>query len=103
MAERTRKFNEDILDYSFDWGRKWLAEGDYITDSTWTITGGDMLTPPDPDTRPTMAAPAIIDANRNSLVWILNGTPGQRYEVTNSIVTFHGRTVSDTFTLILKD
>lgn len=65
-----------VLDYELDWS-EWL-DTDTIASSSWTADTGITI---DSDTNTTTTA----------TVWVSGGTVGERYEVTNHIVTTAGR------------
>lgn len=73
------KFTKDpdaVLDYRIDW-TTWL-DGDSIVSSTWTAESG-------------ITIDSFTDSATNSTVWLSGGSAGERYAVTNSIVTTEGR------------
>jgi hypothetical protein len=70
----------NVLDYSWDWSL-WLASGDTIQTSTWTVPIGITQTTPNPS----------ISGNVTT-IWLTGGTVGQTYTVTNKVVTSQGRT-----------
>lgn len=90
-----------VLDYSVDWKYKspasratgtnpdgWLAAGETISSSTWTVPTG--LTQLGPATSPTAPAPSQVDGK--ATIWLTGGTAGDTYKLTNKIVTSAGRT-----------
>lgn len=70
----------NVLDYSWDWSL-WMASGDTISTSTWTVPVGITQTTP---------APSI--SGSVTTIWLTGGTAGQTYTVSNKIVTAQGRT-----------
>jgi hypothetical protein len=76
------------LDYGFNWA-PWLAVGETIITSTWTIDAG--LT-------------KISDSKSNTatVVWIKGGTVGMDYTITNHIVTSVGRKDPRSHTLMVR-
>ena len=77
-----------VLDYGFDWSEKgWLATGESISESSWTVPEG--LTK-DSDT----------NDDTTTTVWLSGGTAGENYEVVNHILTSTDR--EDDRTLIIK-
>lgn len=84
------KFTKDpeaVLDYVVDWS-DWL-EADTISASSWDApTGITVVT----DTNTTTTA----------TVWLSGGTVGERYELTNEIVTDGGRTDDRTIAILVK-
>ena len=69
-----------VLDYAVDWSA-WLADGEVIASSTWTVPEGmEQATPP----------PSHTDTK--TTVWVTGGTAGTRYRLTNRITTSQGRT-----------
>lgn len=76
------------LDYKRDWNRAteggaagtgWLASGETITSSTWTVPAGLTKTSETNDTT-------------TATVWLSGGTAGQDYTIVNRITTSQGRT-----------
>jgi len=67
-----------VLDYGFDWS-EWLATGETISSSAWTIPTGIIK---DSDTNTTTTTTA----------WLSGGTVGTTYLVVNRITTSAGRT-----------
>jgi hypothetical protein len=80
-----------VLDYAIDW-TAWLAEGETIYASTWTIPTGITQTTP---------APSI--AAGVTTVWISGGTVGTIYTVTNHITTSQGRQDDRSFELSVSN
>lgn len=74
-------FNKDpdaILDYSIDWS-EWLNPGEGIASSAWEVSGSG-LTIGSGSYAPTVSGTSTI-------VWLLGGTVGTRYKVTNHITS----------------
>ncbi len=71
-----------IVDYSQDW-TDWLASGDSVSSSTWTVESGCSIAN---DTLATPIATAIIQND--------DGLAGKTYKVINSIVTNNGLEIS---------
>jgi len=67
------------LDFGFDWS-DWLAIGETISSSSWTLTPATGLT-------------QHTDAHSNTIatVWLKEVVAGATHRVTNSIVTSDGR------------
>lgn len=78
-----------VLDYQFDW-TAWLAEDETISTSTMTAQDGITVDSDDNDTT-------------TATVWLSGGTAGQRYEVTNRIVTNQGRTNDKTARFVIEE
>jgi len=76
------------LDYTVDWS-DWLPDGDTIASSTW-LKSSDVLV---------LSAESATDATATVWVEMSNGVRGQRYSITNRIVTADGR--QDDRTMIL--
>lgn len=72
-----QKDPNDRLDYSFDWS-EWLAQGETITNSVMETSVG-----------------LTIDTASNSIsaatAWLIGGTSGHVYTLTNRITTSAGR------------
>lgn len=77
-----------VLDYAVDWS-EWLREGETITTSSVTAT-----------------ADITVDSDTSTdtlvTVWLSGGSSGQRYEVTNHVVTSHGREDDRTFKVYVQ-
>lgn len=69
-----------VLPFGVTWAA-WLAAGETITDSTWTVPAGI--------TEETAPASAVTDGV--ATIWLSGGTLGEKYRVTNHIVTSQGR------------
>lgn len=72
---------QSVLDYAVDWST-WLASGDTITSSSWSVSGPDSALVIDTDTNDTTSA----------TVWLSAGTLSKTYSVVNRVVTDQGRT-----------
>ena len=78
MADNTfEKDPQAVLDYKVDW-LSWLAAGETIATSTWTVPSG--ITE-DSDTHD----------DDSATIWLSGGTAGERYTVINHIVTSDDR------------
>lgn len=67
-----------VLDYSFDWGEHWLAVGETISTSTWTVETG-------------ITADSNSHDATTTTVFLSGGTAGENYQVTNHITTSQAR------------
>jgi hypothetical protein len=85
MTASASKTPQETKDYSLDWSADLAA--DTIATSAWTISPGD----------PTVAQASATTTL--ATVWISGGIVGNTYDVTNSIVTAGGRTLTKTFRL----
>jgi hypothetical protein len=92
MADFT-KDPDDILDYGFDWGTKWLSTSETISTSTWIASAGITVG------TGTNGAQAPTNTTTVTTVWLLGGAAGTPYSVTNRITTNQGRTVDRTMTI----
>jgi hypothetical protein len=77
------------LDYGFDWS-SWLASGETILTSTWTVESG--LT-------------KVSDNNSTTAttIWVKGGTAGESYIITNHITTSAGREDDRSHVIKVKD
>lgn len=73
------------LDYSVDWS-DWLADGETISDSAWTIPSG-------------LTEVSDSESDGVATVWISGGTVATEYTVRNTVTTSVGRI--DTRTLYI--
>lgn len=85
-----------VLDYSFDWS-SWLATGETISSSTMAATGGITVG------TGTNGANAPSNTATYAVVWLIGGTSGSVYNITNLIVTNQGRTDERTITIRVED
>lgn len=91
---------QSVLDYAVDWAAltngtgasDWLATGETITASTWTVPSGITQTTPAPSFTDTVAT-----------IWLTGGTLDLSYSVTNHITTNQGRQQDRTITLIVRN
>jgi hypothetical protein len=80
------------LNYGINWSKptdNWLGDGNTITQSTWVVS-------------PTGVSPALQQHGPTTnagyaIVWLKDGVVGQKYIVTNNIVTSDGRKGSRSF------
>lgn len=89
MISLWQKDPNAVLDWEVDWSQ-WLATGETITASTWTVPTG--LTMQSNTFTPTAAT-----------VWLSGGTVGNDYVVTNQIATNAGRTDDRSITIQCLD
>ncbi len=68
------------LDYSVDWSL-WLADGDTVQASTWAVSPSG----------PTLSGSSINVPATITTIFFDGGTEGERYTLTNHIVTTEGR------------
>ena len=66
-----------VLDFGFDWS-DWLADGETISTSEWTVEAGITK---DSDSKTTTV----------TTIWLSGGSAGTTYNLTNHIVTSGGR------------
>jgi len=78
MAAKIKDPNA-VLDYSIDWST-WLATSETISASSWTVPTGI-----------TQTTPAPSFTNTVTTIWLLGGTAGTTYTLTNHITTNQGR------------
>jgi len=78
MAAKIKDPNA-VLDYSIDW-TTWLATSETISASSWTVPTGI-----------TQTTPAPSFTNTVTTIWLLGGTAGTTYTLTNHITTNQGR------------
>lgn len=73
------------LDYGIDWS-DWLADGETISSSAWTVPSGLAEATGLPEGVPVKG----ISGSR-AFIWLQGGTAGTTYTVTNRITTSAGR------------
>ena len=92
MTESLQTFRKDpdaILDYGFDWS-DWLASGETLTASTWTVPAG-------------ISEGANQRDDTSVLIWLSGGTVGESYLISCKIVTSDSRTDERSFTIIVEE
>lgn len=80
---------EAVLDYGFDWS-DWLADGETITDSTWSVSAG-------------LTKDSDSFNDTATTIWLSGGTAGSSYTITNHITTSAGREDDRSHVLKVKD
>jgi hypothetical protein len=88
----TSRFVKDpdaVLDYQVDW-TTWLATGETITASSWTLATGIVQDSESHD-------------GTTATIWLSGGTTGQRYLATNHVVTSQGREDDRTITIDVRE
>ena len=81
------KDKDATLDYLVDW-TQWLAVGETLTASAWTVQTGL-----------TTATPAPSFTTTKATIWLSGGTTGTTYTVTNHATTSAGRIDDRSFTI----
>ncbi len=84
---RFLKDPDAVLDYGFDWS-DWLADGETISTSTWTVETGITK---DSDSKSDTA----------TIIWLSGGTVETTYIIANKIVTSAGRTDERSFSILM--
>lgn len=74
-----------VLDFGFKWS-DWLATGETISTSTWTVETG-------------ITEDSTAKTDVKTSIWLSGGTAGTTYEVTNKIVTSQSRTDERTLSI----
>ena len=82
-----RKTPTEVLDYDFTWE---LEDDETIVTSTWAATGTGL----------TIGMTLVSGATVK--VWLSGGTLGASYTVTNTITTSDGRTLQDSFSMLIR-
>ena len=80
---------QSVLDYGFDWS-DWLADGETILTSTWTVTTG-------------LTKDSDSSNDTATTIWVSGGTAGTSYTITNHITTSAGREDDRSHVLKVKD
>ena len=83
---------QSVLDYAVDWS-SWLASGDTITSSSWSVSGPDSALVIDTDT----------NDDSSATVWLSGGSIALTYKVVNRVVTDQGRTDDRTIEIEIKN
>ncbi len=82
-----RKAPAEVIDYDAEWVLD--ADEDILT-STWAVTGTGLTIDSS-----TFAAASVK-------IWLSGGTLGASYTVTNTITTSLGRTMQDSFLMVIR-
>ena len=94
-----RKTSNEFLDYTIDWS-KWLASGDSLTSSTWTITQIETVEEGDPGP---LTGSVQTNTTTMATIWLADGIVGESYDITNSIKTSAGRQEDRTIRILIID
>jgi len=78
-----------VLDFTLDWS-SWLASGETISTSTWTVPTG-------------LTKDSSSNTATATTVWLSGGTAGQFYPYVNRIVTSQARTDERTIVVGVRD
>lgn len=78
-----------VLDWVWDWS-DWLAPGETISTSTFTVSAG-------------LDLGVTSNTLSSTTAWLSGGTPGTPYLVANRIVTSAGRTDERSITIRVKN
>lgn len=92
MATQSQTFRKDPhakLDYGFDWS-SWLASGETITDSLWTIPTGITKVSDQKD-------------DDSVTVWLSGGTAGESYKIACKVTTSASRIDERSFVVQVED
>lgn len=90
MTEMLHIFRKDPdakLDYAIDWS-EWLASGETISASAWTIPTG-------------LTNESETFDDDSTKVWLSGGTDGETYTVANKITSSEGRIDERTFQIMV--
>lgn len=77
------------LDYGIDWS-DWLAAGETISTSVWTVAAG-------------LTKGSDSNTTTTTTVWLSGGTAGTTYRVENAVTTNASRTGVRSFLIVVQD
>lgn len=80
---------DEVLDYTIDWTAR--LDADTIVTSTWIVPTGIVK---DSD--------SIVAGAKATLIWLHGGTIGEKYTLTNRVITVGGRTMDQSVDLQVK-
>lgn len=86
-----RKDPDARKDYQLDWGTSYLQDGETLSSSTWEI-----VSPPDAILTIGTGSYSATNTTTTATVWLVGGTLGKTYYVTNHITTSAGRIDDET-------
>ncbi len=78
-----------VLDFGFDWS-DWLAAGETLTVSTWSVPSG-------------ITEESNTNSTTTTTIWLSGGTAEHEYEVTNHVTTSAGREDDRTLNIKLQE
>lgn len=81
-----------ILDYSFDWDDNYLALGETISTSVWSVLPAGEL-----------AIDSTANTTSTATATVSSGIAGHIYRLTNRITTSNGRTEERSITMRVQD
>ena len=84
-----RKDPDANLDYGFDWS-DWLASGETISVSVWTVPAG-------------LAEGSKQMGDTSTKVWLSGGTAGNAYTVSNKVTTSDARVDERSFEVVVEE
>ena len=90
--------SREILDYSINWSTAMTAESDSVSTSAWYAEAGN---PTIGDGTNGAASPSI--STSTTTAWIVNGTVGEIYHLTNVITTTAGRKLEASIKITITD
>jgi hypothetical protein len=80
---------DEKSDYQFDWASKFLATGETISATTWTLTSG-------------ITKQSDTKTTGTTTIWLTGGTDGSDYDIANKITTSAGRIFERTATIPVR-
>lgn len=90
--------SREVLDYSMNWGTAMTAESDSVSSSQWHVESGNATLGNDSNGAPSPAVSGDV-----TTVWIVNGTIGDIYHITNVVTTAGGRKLESSFKVTIID
>ena len=93
MADPIKTWTKDpdsVLDYQIDWS-DWLASGESIATSTWTLSATGITQDSKAKTQTT------------ATIWLSGGSAASDYDATNRVTTSGGRTVDRTIRVRVRE
>ena len=80
------KTSAEVLDYTVDWDDNWLADGETISTSVWSIYAENQ------ESVIQLSEDSESETSTTATIWVSGGTVGCRYRLRNTITTSEGRT-----------
>lgn len=84
-----RKDPDAIIDFGVDWS-DWLATGETITASWWTVESG-------------LTENSNTFGDTSTTIWVQGGTAGETYTLANKVATSGGRTDERSFEVMVEE
>lgn len=90
MADSFIKDPGERQDYVIDWDDEYLAVGETISSSSWSVPSG-------------LTNYSTSNSTTTATIWLSGGTHGQEYLVTNQVTTSAGRIAERSIKILVRE